>query len=147
MAKNQNTTEKKPAAPGSKPQAPKHRRSSGNKRPNKAALVENATRDEMLSELESTPMRKNAPRHHANSKMTDADLHRAGGLVAMLEPEAAQKSTKGNHKPANRSTAGKQQSAPAKETPNTTAPVKSEAKKTPPAPTKAASPAPAAPAA
>ena len=77
MAKNQNNTEKKPSAPGSKPQAPKHRRGSSNKRPNKAAIVESVTRDELLSELESTPLRKSAPRHQRGGKMSDADLRSA----------------------------------------------------------------------
>ena len=144
MTKNETKpNEKKAAAPTGKPQAPKHRRGSSNKRPNKAAIVENVTRDELLSELDSTPLRKSAPRHQRGAKMSDADLHRAGGLVAMLEPEAAQKHGKGGkgQTPAKQAAAPQEppkKTAPAHENEKKAAPQKAEAKKNAPASAKPA---------
>ncbi len=152
MAKNEKNHNTGSPERTAKPQAPKHRRGSSNKRPNKAAIVENVTRDELLSELEATPMRKPPARHtKAPQKMTDHDVHRANGLVAMLEPEVTPKGTKTASKtatPAKESAAkgntAKNSAEHSKASASKTAPKQSNATKSAPAP-KPAEPAEPAP--
>ena len=138
MTKNENNHNNAQKPSTGKPQAPKHRRGSSNKRPNKAALVENVTREELLSELEMPPARKTAPRHQRSTthKMTNHDIHRANSLVASLDPQPskAEKSAAKVQKPA-ASTA--KATAPKADAPKASTPKA--------APTKAAAPQKAAP--
>ena len=98
MAKNESIA----GAPAQKPRAPKHRRGSGNKRPNKAAIVERAMQEELLTELDGAQLRK-PPRQSPqkstshtkkNDRAPAAYDSRANTLVAMLDPVAPGKQKK-----------------------------------------------------
>ena len=96
MAKNENNTS------AAKPRAPKHRRSTGGKRPNKAAIVEKAAHEELLEELEAAPLRKptrqapakSSSQQRKNDRIPAAYDSRANTLVAMLDPVAPETKAK-----------------------------------------------------
>lgn len=88
-------------AAGAKPHAPRARRGSSNRRPGKAALVESIVKEELLAEASETPLRRPTARPNRTDgakptapkkqPLSAIDTQRANGLVAMLEPEHAQK--------------------------------------------------------